>query len=82
LGAKSSAKSSGIEAVEFQPHAAIGKILNEAGMFFALPEQDRCHASKLVAKCLASLFGHAAITQSVAAAGLAKATSDPPLRIG
>ena len=47
------------EAVELQPHAAIGKIFDEAGMFFALPEQDRCDASKLVARCLASLFGHA-----------------------
>ena len=75
------------EAVELQPHAAVGKIFNEAGMFFALPEQDRCHASKLVARCPASLFGHAAITRVVVALnqwparGLAMATSDPPLRI-
>ena len=76
------------EAIELQPHAAVGKVFNEAGMFFALPEHDRCHASELVARCPASLLRHAAIPhvvaepQTVAAGSLAKAPNDPLLQVG
>ena len=43
------------EAIELQPHAAVGEVFNETGTFFARPTQDRCYASKLVARCPAPL---------------------------
>jgi hypothetical protein len=37
-----------LEAVELQPHAAVGEVFNETGTFFARPTQDRCYASARV----------------------------------
>ena len=47
------------EAVRLQPHTAVGKVFNEAGMFLALSEHDCGHTSKRVAGCAPSLLMHA-----------------------
>lgn len=47
------------EAIELQPHTAVGIVFNQARMFLALSEHDCCHTSERMAGCAPSLLMHA-----------------------
>ena len=47
------------EAIELQPHTAVGIVLNQARMFSALSKKDCCHTSERVTGCAPSLLMHA-----------------------